>query len=152
MWAERSGADLIRGDEGADPGAVIYSALESALAKGHDAVIIDTAGRLQTRKPLMDQLSKIRRVIERLVPGAPHETLLVLDGTMGQNGLSQARLFHEATPLTGAVVTKLDGTAKGGMILALAAEMALPVKLVGVGEGIDDLQDFEPVAYADALT
>ncbi len=152
VWADRSGADLVRGDEGADPGAVIYSALESALAKGHDVVIIDTAGRLQTRKPLMDQLSKVRRVIERLVPGAPHETLLVLDGTMGQNGLSQARLFHDATPLTGAVVTKLDGTAKGGMILALAAEMALSVKLVGVGEAIDDLQDFEPVAYADALT
>jgi fused signal recognition particle receptor len=152
IWAERSGADFVRQDEGADPGAVVYSALESALAKGHDVVIIDTAGRLQTQKPLMEQLSKIRRVIERLVPGAPHETLLVLDGTMGQNGLSQARLFHEATPLTGAVVTKLDGTAKGGMILTLAAEMALPVKLVGVGEGIDDLQDFEPVAYADALT
>ena len=152
IWADRSGADLVRQDEGADPGAVIYSALESAIAKGHDIVIVDTAGRLQTRRPLMEQLSKIRRVIAKLVPGAPHETLLVLDGTMGQNGLSQARLFHEATPLSGAVVTKLDGTAKGGMILALAAEMALPVKLVGIGEGIDDLRDFEAVAYADALT
>lgn len=152
VWAERSGADIVRQEEGADPGAVVYSALESALAKGHDVVIIDTAGRLQTRRPLMDQLSKIRRIIEKLVPDAPHETLLVLDGTMGQNGMSQARLFHEATPLTGAVVTKLDGTAKGGMILALASEMALPVKLVGVGEAVEDLRDFEPLAYADALT
>ena len=152
VWAERSGADIVRQDEGADPGAVVYAALESALAKGHDVVIIDTAGRLQTRRPLMEQLSKIRRVIGRLVPDAPHETLLVLDGTMGQNGMSQARLFHEATPLTGAVVTKLDGTAKGGMILALASEMQLPVKLVGVGEAVDDLRDFEPIAYAEALT
>lgn len=152
VWAERSGADFVRQAEGADPAAVVYAALESAVARGHDVVLIDTAGRLQTRKPLMDQLSKIRRVIHKIVPGAPHETLLVLDGTMGQNGLSQAKLFNEATPLTGAVVTKLDGTAKGGMILTLAAEMSLPVKLIGVGEGIGDLRDFEPVAYAQALT
>jgi fused signal recognition particle receptor len=151
VWADRTGAELVRLDEGADPGAVIYQALEKATAGGYDVVIVDTAGRLQTRKPLMEQLSKIRRVIDKLVPGAPHETLLVLDGTMGQNGMSQARLFHEATPLTGVAVTKLDGTAKGGMVLAIAAELELPVKLVGLGEKADDLKDFEPEAFVDAL-
>lgn len=151
VWAERAGADIVRQDEGADPGAVVYSALESAIARGHDVVIIDTAGRLQTRRPLMEQLAKLRRVIGKLVPDGPHETLLVLDGTMGQNGLSQARLFHDATPLTGVVVTKLDGTAKGGMVLTLAAEMQLPVKLIGIGERVEDLRDFDARAFVDAL-
>lgn len=151
VWAERTGADLARLDEGADPGAVIYQALERAQAGGHDVVIVDTAGRLQTRKPLMEQLSKVRRVIQKRVPDGPHETLLVLDGTMGQNGMSQARLFHEATPLTGVAVTKLDGTAKGGMVLAIAADLELPVKLVGLGEQAADLRDFEPEAFVDAL-
>jgi len=152
VWADRSGAMIVRQDPGADPGAVVYSALEAANSRGVDIVIVDTAGRLQTRKPLMEQLGKIRRVIAKQVPGAPHETLLVLDGTMGQNGLSQAKLFHEATPLTGAAVTKLDGTAKGGMVLTLAAELELPVKLIGIGEQIDDLRDFEASAFIEALT
>lgn len=151
VWAERAGADFVRLEEGADPGAVVYQALERAEAEGHDVVIIDTAGRLQTRKPLMEQLAKIRRVIQKRVPAGPHETLLVLDGTMGQNGMSQATLFHEATPLTGVVVTKLDGTAKGGMVLAIASELTLPVKLVGLGEQAEDLRDFEPQAFVDAL-
>jgi fused signal recognition particle receptor len=151
VWAERAGCEIVRQDEGADPGAVVHSALEKALARGHDVVIVDTAGRLQTKKPLMDQLAKLRRVIAKHVADGPHETLLVLDGTMGQNGLSQARLFHEATPLTGVVVTKLDGTAKGGMVLTISSEMNLPVKLVGLGEGVDDLADFDPRAFADAL-
>jgi len=151
VWADRAGADIVAHQPGADPGAVVYDALEAARARGHDVVIIDTAGRLQTMRPLMEQLSKVRRVIDKQVPGAPHETLLVLDGTMGQNGLSQARLFHEATPLTGCVITKLDGTAKGGMILTIAAEMHLPVKLVGIGEKIDDLADFDADAFASAV-
>jgi len=151
VWAERAHADIVTHQPGGDPGAVVYDALQAALARGHDVVIVDTAGRLQTRKPLMEQLSKIRRVIGKLVPDGPHETLLVLDGTMGQNGLSQARLFHEATPLTGVVVTKLDGTAKGGMILTIAAEMELSVKLVGIGEKVEDLADFDASLFAEAL-
>jgi fused signal recognition particle receptor len=151
IWAERAGVDLVALDEGADPAAVAFKALERARSEGHDVVIVDTAGRLQTKKPLMEQLGKIRRVLDKAHPGAPHETLLVLDGTIGQNGLSQARLFHEATPLTGVVVTKLDGTAKGGMILAVATELELPVKLVGLGEKVGDLRDFDPEAFVDAL-
>ena len=151
VWAERTGVDIVRHQEGADPGAVAYDALEAAQARGCDVVIIDTAGRLQTTRPLMEQLSKVRRVVDKKVPGAPHETLLVVDGTMGQNALSQGRQFNEATPLTGAVVTKLDGTARGGMVLALAGELQLPVKLIGVGEQLADLRDFEPASYVDAL-
>ncbi len=151
VWAERAGVDLVALDEGADPGAVAYKAVERARAEGHDVVLVDTAGRLQTRKPLMEELGKIRRVLGKALPDAPHETLLVLDGTMGQNGMSQAKLFHEATPLTGVVVTKLDGTAKGGMILAIANELRLPVKLVGLGEKVGDLRDFDPDAFVDAL-
>jgi len=151
VWAERAGVDIVRHQEGADPGAVAYDALDAALARGCDVVIIDTAGRLQTTRPLMEQLAKVRRVVDKKVPGAPHETLLVVDGTMGQNALSQGRQFHEATPLTGAVVTKLDGTARGGMVLALAGELQLPVKLIGVGEQVADLRDFEPSSYVEAL-
>ncbi|MEZ4241955.1 MAG: signal recognition particle-docking protein FtsY [Myxococcota bacterium] len=151
VWAERANVDITALDEGADPGAVAYKAVERAQREGHDVVIVDTAGRLQTRKPLMEQLSKVRRVLDKASPGAPQETLLVLDGTMGQNAMSQARLFHEATPLTGVVVTKLDGTAKGGMILAIATELGLPVKLVGLGEQVGDLRDFEPEVFVDAL-
>ena len=151
VWAERTGADITRADEGADPGAVVFQALERAQSQGHDVVIVDTAGRLQTRKPLMEQLSKIRRVIQKRLPDAPHETLLVLDGTIGQNGMSQAQLFNEATPLTGVAVTKLDGTARGGMILAIASELSLPVKLVGLGEQAEDLRDFEAMAFVDAI-
>jgi fused signal recognition particle receptor len=151
VWAERAGVDILTLDEGADPGAVAFKALERARSEGHDVVIVDTAGRLQTRKPLMEQLAKVRRVLAKAQDGAPHETLLVLDGTMGQNAMSQARLFHDATPLTGAVVTKLDGTAKGGMILAVAMELELPVKLVGLGEKVTDLRDFDPDVFVDAL-
>jgi fused signal recognition particle receptor len=151
IWAERAGVDILALDEGADPGAVAFKAIERARAQGHDVVIVDTAGRLQTRKPLMEQLTKVRRVLGKAAEGAPHETLLVLDGTMGQNAMSQARLFHEATPLTGVVVTKLDGTAKGGMILAVATELGLPVKLVGLGEKVTDLRDFDPAVFVDAL-
>ncbi|MCB9671308.1 MAG: signal recognition particle-docking protein FtsY [Alphaproteobacteria bacterium] len=151
VWSERAGADFVAHAEGADPGAVVYDALEAARARGRDVVIVDTAGRLQTMKPLMEQLSKLRRVIGKQVPSGPHETLLVLDGTMGQNGLSQARQFNEATPLTGVVVTKLDGTAKGGMILTIASELALPVKLIGIGEGVEDLRTFDPDAFVEAL-
>jgi fused signal recognition particle receptor len=151
IWAQRAGADIVAHAEGADPGAVVFDALEAARARGVDVVIIDTAGRLQTKKPLMEQLSKLRRVIERKVPGGPQETLLVIDGTMGQNALSQARMFHEATPLTGVVVTKLDGTAKGGMILAITTELGLPIKFIGIGEQVDDLRPFEAEAFATAL-
>ncbi len=151
VWAERSSADIVAHKEGADPGAVVYDALAAAKAREIDVVIIDTAGRLQTKKPLMEQLSKICRVIDKQVPGAPHETLLVVDGTIGQNAMSQAKLFNEAAPLSGVCITKLDGTAKGGMVLAIAAELGLPVKLVGVGEKIEDLRDFDADAFVSAL-
>jgi fused signal recognition particle receptor len=151
VWAQRAGVEIVALDEGADPGAVAFTAVERARREGYDVVIVDTAGRLQTRKPLMEQLGKIRRVLDKAAPGAPQETLLVLDGTMGQNALSQAKLFHEVTPVTGVVVTKLDGTAKGGMVLAIASELGLPVKLVGLGEKVGDLRDFDPDAFVDAL-
>jgi fused signal recognition particle receptor len=151
IWAERAGAAIVRLDEGADPGAVAFRAVERARSEGYDVVIVDTAGRLQTRKPLMEQLSKIRRVLDKAEPGAPHETLLVLDATIGQNALSQAKLFHEATPITGAVITKLDGTAKGGMVLAIASELGVPVVLVGLGEKLGDLREFDPTGFVDGL-
>jgi fused signal recognition particle receptor len=151
VWSQRAGVDIVKGEPGTDPGAVVYDALTAATARGHDVVLIDTAGRLQTEKPLMEQLTKIRRVIAKVCESGPHETLLVLDGTMGQNGLSQARLFHEATPLTGVAVTKLDGTAKGGMVLTLAAEMDLPICLIGIGEQLDDLKDFDADAFVEVL-
>jgi len=151
VWAERAGVDIVALAEGSDPGAVVYDAMSVATQREIDVVIVDTAGRLQTQKPLMEQLSKIRRVIQKRVEAGPHETILVLDGTIGQNGLSQARKFNEATPLTGVAVTKLDGTAKGGMVLTVAAELGLPVKLVGIGEQLDDLKDFDAEAFVDAL-
>jgi fused signal recognition particle receptor len=152
VWAERAGADIVAQGEGADPGAVVYDALSAAKARGHDIVLIDTAGRLQTKKPLMEQLAKIRRVIDKAVPGAPHQTLLVLDGTMGQNAMSQATLFNESTPLTGIIVTKLDGTARGGVVLGLSSELSLPIKMIGTGEKIDDLSPFDPDRFVGALT
>ncbi len=151
IWADRAGAEIVRQGEGADPAAVVFDALDAAKSRGAQVVIIDTAGRLQTKKPLMEELTKIRKVIDRKVPGAPHETLLVLDGTMGQNAMSQARTFHEATPITGVVVTKLDGTAKGGMVFSIAHELHTPVKWIGIGEGVDDLRPFEVDAFVDAL-
>ncbi|NLW06993.1 MAG: signal recognition particle-docking protein FtsY [Clostridia bacterium] len=151
VWAERAGAGLIRHQAGADPGAVVYDALQAARNRRTDVVLVDTAGRLQTKVNLMEELKKVRRVIEREVPGAPHEVLLVLDATSGQNALSQAKLFHEAVGVTGIALTKLDGTAKGGVVLAIGNEMGLPVKLVGLGEGVDDLKEFQPRDFAAAL-
>ncbi len=151
IWGERADAPVVAHQEGADPAAVLHDTLQSATAKGIDVVIGDTAGRLQAQKTLMDELAKVRRVIGRIVPGAPHETLLVLDGTMGQNAFSQARVFKDVAGVTGVVLTKLDGTAKGGVVIGITEEFGLPVKLVGVGEKVEDLRPFDPAAFADAL-
>jgi fused signal recognition particle receptor len=151
MWADRIGVPLIKHKANSDPAAVAHDTVSAAKARGADIVIIDTAGRLHNKSHLMQELSKIHRVIEREVPGAPHETLLVLDGTTGQNGVSQAQAFLEAAKVTGMVVTKLDGTAKGGVILSIMRQFDIPVKFVGVGEGADDLIPFDPQAYVDTL-
>lgn len=151
IWAQRTGSELVRGAEGADPAAVAFDGVKAGKARSMDVVIVDTAGRLQTKSNLMEELKKIRRVIEREIGSPPAETLLVLDGTTGQNAISQARLFHEAAPLTGAVVTKLDSSAKGGVLVAIVEELELPIKFVGLGEGADDLQPFEPRGFVDAL-
>jgi len=147
VWATRAGARFVGGERGGDPAAVAYD----AISAGEDVVIIDTAGRLHTQTNLMDELTKVRRVIANKLEGAPHETLLVLDATTGQNGLAQARLFTEAVGVTGVALTKLDGSAKGGIAVAIAAQLHLPVKLIGVGEGIDDLRPFDPLEFARAL-
>jgi fused signal recognition particle receptor len=151
IWADRAGADFVGSARGGDPAAVAYDAIEAATARGRDVVIVDTAGRLHTQTNLMEELAKVRRVIERRLDGAPHETLLVIDATTGQNGLQQARLFSEAVDVSGVALTKLDGSAKGGVALAIAHELGLPVKLVGVGEGIEDLRPFDPQDFARAL-
>jgi fused signal recognition particle receptor len=151
VWGDRVGAPVIAHQPGADPSAVVFDALRAARARGADRVLIDTAGRLHTKKNLMEELKKIHRVTAREMPGAPHETLLVLDAVTGTNGLVQAKEFHAAVPLTGIILTKLDGTAKGGIAVAIARELALPVRYIGVGEALDDLQPFDPVAYLDAL-
>jgi len=151
IWAERAGAEFVGGSRGADPAAVAFDAVEAGRARGTDVVIVDTAGRLHTQGNLMEELAKIRRVIEGRIPGAPHETLLVVDATTGQNGVQQARLFAEAAGVTGVALTKLDGSAKGGVAIAIAHELGLPVKLVGVGEGVDDLRPFDARDYARAL-
>jgi fused signal recognition particle receptor len=151
IWADRAGADFVGSERGGDPAAVAYDAIEAATARGRDVVIVDTAGRLHTQTNLMEELAKVRRVIERRLEGAPHETLLVIDATTGQNGLQQARLFSEAVDVSGVALTKLDGSAKGGVALAIAHELGLPVKLVGVGEGIEDLRPFDPRDFARAL-
>jgi fused signal recognition particle receptor len=150
LWAERVGVTVVRGAEGADPGSVVFDAVEHAAAQGADLVLADTAGRVHTRQNLMDELSKVRRVAEKGA-GTVTETLLVLDAITGQNGLVQARQFTEAADVTGLVLTKLDGSAKGGIVLAVEAELGLPVKLVGVGEGPDDLLPFDPADFVDAL-
>ena len=152
IWADRAGADFVGAARGADPAAVAYDAIEAAEARGRDVVIVDTAGRLHTQTNLMQELAKIRRVIAQRLDGAPHETLLVIDATTGQNGVQQARLFGEAVDVTGVALTKLDGSAKGGIAIAIAHELALPVKLVGVGEALDDLQPFDAREFARALT
>jgi fused signal recognition particle receptor len=150
-WAERAGCELVRGEPGSDPGAVAYDAIEAARARGHDVVIVDTAGRLHTQQNLMDELRKVRNVIARQEPGAPHETLLTIDATTGQNGVRQALLFREAVEVTGIVLTKLDGTAKGGIALAIAEELGVPVKLIGTGEALEDLRPFDPDDFARAI-
>jgi fused signal recognition particle receptor len=150
-WAERAGAEIVGGAEGADPGAVAFDAIAQARDRGVDVVIVDTAGRLHTQEDLMGELAKVRRVIARQLEGAPHETLLTLDATTGQNGLRQARLFAESAEVTGVVLTKLDGTARGGIALAIARELALPVKLIGVGETVEDLRPFDAEDFARAL-
>ena len=151
VWAERSGAQLVRQAQGADPGAVAYDAVAAATARGADVALIDTAGRLQTQHNLMEELRKVRAVVGKLDPDAPHEILLVLDATTGQNGLSQARLFHDAVGVTGVVLTKLDGTARGGIAVAIRRELGIPVKLVGSGEKLEDLQPFDAQAFARAI-
>jgi fused signal recognition particle receptor len=151
QWAERAGADLVRGEEGADPGAVAFDAISAARARGADVVIVDTAGRLHTQSNLMEELAKVRRVIAKQIPEAPHETLISIDATTGQNGLRQAKVFSEAVDLDGVVLTKLDGTAKGGIALAIASDLGIPVKLIGVGETLDDLRPFDAAEYAAAL-
>jgi fused signal recognition particle receptor len=151
IWAERSGADFVGGERGGDPAAVAYDAIEKATQEGRDVVIVDTAGRLHTQANLMEELAKVRRVIAQKLEGAPHETLLVVDATTGQNGVQQARLFGDAVGVTGVALTKLDGSAKGGVAIAIANELGLPVKLIGVGEGLDDLRPFDPGEFARAL-
>ena len=151
IWAERSGADIVRHEEGSDPAAVVFDSLTAAKARGVDTVIVDTAGRLHNKANLMNELGKIRRIIDRELPGADVETLMVLDATTGQNGLIQAREFMNTASLTGIVLTKLDGTAKGGIVFAIANDLGLPVKYVGVGEGMDDLIPFDAVNYVEAL-
>lgn len=150
-WADRAGADLVRSNEGADPGSVAFDAISAARARGSDVVIIDTAGRLHTQSNLMDELGKVRRVIDKQIPGAPHETLISIDATTGQNGLRQAKAFAEATDVSGVVLTKLDGTAKGGITLAIATELGIPVKLIGTGEALEDLRPFDPEDFSRAL-
>jgi len=151
IWADRAGADFVGSARGGDPAAVAYDAIEAATARERDVAIVDTAGRLHTQSNLMEELTKVRRVIEGRLDGAPHETLLVIDATTGQNGVRQAQQFSEAVQVTGVALTKLDGSAKGGVALAISYELGLPVKLIGVGEGLEDLRPFEPEAFARAL-
>jgi fused signal recognition particle receptor len=150
-WAERAGCDIVRAAQGSDPGAVAFDAIDAARARGHDVVIVDTAGRLHTQEHLMEELAKVRRVIQKQLPDAPHETLLTIDATTGQNGLRQALLFREAVEVSGIVLTKLDGTAKGGIALAIAQELGVPVKLIGIGEQLEDLRPFDPDDFARAV-
>ena len=151
IWADRAGVDIIKQQEGADPAAVVFDAMSAAKARGSDVVLVDTAGRLHNKQNLMNELNKISRVIDRELPGCARETLLVLDATTGQNGLIQAKQFKEAAGITGIVLTKLDGTAKGGIAIAIAKELGVPVKYAGVGEGIDDLRPFDAREFAQAL-
>ena len=151
IWSQRSGVEIVRQHEGADPAAVVFDALTAAKARGTDVILIDTAGRLHNKQNLMNELNKISRVVDQLLPGCDRETLLVLDATTGQNGLIQAKQFKEAAGITGIVLTKLDGSAKGGIVIAIAQELQVPVKYIGVGEGIDDLMPFEAEAFVEAL-
>jgi len=151
VWAERSGADLVKSKTGMDPSAVLHDALDAAISRKSDVVIIDTAGRLHTKENLMQELEKMSRVADRKIPGAPHEVLLVIDATTGQNGLSQAREFMKFTGITGLIVTKLDGTAKGGIVFSISQELGVPVRYIGVGESLEDLLEFSPELFIDSL-
>ena len=151
IWARRSGAQIVKHQSGSDPAAVAFDAIEAARARGIDIVIVDTAGRLHTKTPLMEELKKISRVIDKGMPGAPHEVLLVVDATTGQNALRQAEMFLSAIGVTGIALTKLDGTAKGGIVFAIKRELGIPIRLIGVGEGVDDLRDFRPGEFVEAL-
>jgi fused signal recognition particle receptor len=151
IWGERNNVPVIKSKEGADPGAVVFDALVAAKARGIEVLMVDTAGRLHTKSNLMEELKKVQRVLSRELPGAPHETLFVLDATTGQNALAQAKTFHQAIGITGIVLTKLDGTPKGGIVFAINKELGLPVKFVGIGEGIEDLKEFEPREFVEAL-
>ncbi len=151
VWAERAGVDIVKHNEGANPSAVVFDAVSAAKSRGTDWVIVDTAGRLHTRKNLMEELDKIRRVASSNLEGAPHETFLILDATTGQNGLAQAKMFAEHTPVSGLVLTKLDGTAKGGIVIGISEEINIPVKYIGVGEGIEDMLDFDASDFTEAL-
>jgi fused signal recognition particle receptor len=151
IWGERNGVPVIKHKEGADPGAVAFDAIAAAKARGMDVLIVDTAGRLHTKSNLMEELKKVQRIIARELPGAPHETLFVLDATTGQNAFAQAKTFHQEIGVTGIVLTKLDGTPKGGIVFAINKELGLPVKFIGIGEGIEDLKDFDPREFVEAL-
>jgi fused signal recognition particle receptor len=151
VWAGRAGVPIVKGEENSDPGAVVFNAIKQGAAEGVDVVICDTAGRLHTKAPLMEELKKVKRVMDKALPGAPHETLLVLDSTNGQNAIAQARQFHEALTVNGIALTKLDGTAKGGVIIGICDELKLPVRYVGVGEAIEDLRPFSPHEFVQAL-
>ncbi len=151
IWGKRTSIDVIKHQQGSDPAAVVFDGIVAAKSRNVDVVLIDTAGRLHTKTNLMDELKKMRRIIEREMPGAPHETLLVLDGTLGQNAIAQARQFHESIGITGLALTKLDGTSKGGVVVAIVEELNLPIRLIGVGEKEEDLQDFNASAFIDAL-
>lgn len=150
-WGERAGVDVIRHQEGADPSAVVFDSIRAAIARKADILIVDTAGRLHTKVNLMEEMKKVRRIMARELPGAPHETLLVLDAATGQNAVSQAKLFKEAADVTGIALTKLDGTAKGGIVVAICNEFRIPVRYIGVGEGVEDLRDFDPAQFVEAL-
>jgi len=151
IWAKRTGSQLIKHQSGSDPAAVAFDAVEAAKARGADVVIIDTAGRLHTKSPLMEELKKIKRVVGKSLPGAPHEVLLVVDATTGQNAIRQAKIFNEAVGVTGIALTKIDGTAKGGIVFAIKKELGIPVRLIGIGEAVDDLRDFDPKEFVEAL-
>ena len=151
LWGRRVGAEVVRQQGGGDPAAVAYDGVAAARARKADVVLVDTAGRLHTKSNLMDELRKVKRTLGKTMPGAPHDVWLILDATVGQNGLAQARQFHEALGVTGVILTKLDGTAKGGIVLAVAGELGLPLRYIGVGEGVEDLQAFEPEAFVEAL-
>jgi fused signal recognition particle receptor len=151
VWAERTGAEIVRHRDMADPASVAFDAVEAAVSRGSDIVLVDTAGRLHTKVNLMEELKKVQRTLAKRLPGAPHETLLVLDATTGQNALSQAKLFHEALGVTGLVLAKLDGTAKGGIAFSICKTLGIPLKYIGVGEGIDDLRKFDPAQFLDAI-